>query len=187
MKYLLKHGHLIVDGNKEYLDGAILIDGERIEDVYPQTNKLQDICSDYKVIDLQGKIVMPGFFDTHTHGLNMISFDKCNEKELNKASLYMAKNGTTSFFTSIAYDLSKQEILDQLKTYDNSDCEYARHLGVHMEGPFLSKKHSGMGDGTCFYEPDSMFLKDILSSSKTLYSPQRFSSNNGLLLFKPST
>ena len=72
MKYLLSHGHLVVDDNKEYLDGAILIDGERIVDVLSQSNKL-DNYSDYQEINLNGALVMPGFFDTHNHGIKGIT------------------------------------------------------------------------------------------------------------------
>ena len=47
MKYLLKHAHLIVDGNREYLDGALLIDGERISEVFLQSNKLKGDFTEY--------------------------------------------------------------------------------------------------------------------------------------------
>ena len=36
MNYLLKHGHLVVDGNREFLDGAMAISGERITEVFPR-------------------------------------------------------------------------------------------------------------------------------------------------------
>ena len=49
-KYLLTHGHLIIDGNREYIDGALLIEGERIVDVFPQSNKLPEINEEYKLI-----------------------------------------------------------------------------------------------------------------------------------------
>ena len=54
MKYLLTHGHLIIDGNNEYLDGALLIDGERIQEVYYQSNKVGTIDDECEVIDLKG-------------------------------------------------------------------------------------------------------------------------------------
>ena len=81
MKYLLNHAHLIVDNCHEYIDGALLIEDEYIKDVYPQSSKVKSI-EDCEVIDLSGLLIMPGFFDTHTHGINGISFDDCDEKQL---------------------------------------------------------------------------------------------------------
>lgn len=69
MKYLLTHGHLIIDDKREYLDGSLLINGEVIEDVYPQSNKLPD-GPDIKVKDLNGCIVMPSFFDCECNKYN---------------------------------------------------------------------------------------------------------------------
>ena len=41
MSLLLKHGHLIIDGRREFLDGAVLIDEDRIAEVYTQTDSVQ--------------------------------------------------------------------------------------------------------------------------------------------------
>ena len=82
MKLLLKHAHLIIDGNREFIDGAMLIDGETISDVYPQSSRLP-VIEDVEERDLQGLLVMPGFFDTHTHGIAGMSFDDADQEDMN--------------------------------------------------------------------------------------------------------
>lgn len=61
MKYFLKHGHLIIDRNKEYLDGSILIEDKKILDVFVNSNKE---FLDAQTIDLKGKVILPNFFNS---------------------------------------------------------------------------------------------------------------------------
>ena len=62
MRIAYKHCHLIIDDRREYLDGSIIVDGEYIEDVFVNTKEFND--RDLKIVDLQGKILMPSFFDS---------------------------------------------------------------------------------------------------------------------------
>ena len=59
---LLKHGH-VVDPAQNW-DGVadILIDGQVIQAIGPNLQ-----AADAQVIDLAGKVVMPGFIDMHVH------------------------------------------------------------------------------------------------------------------------
>lgn len=165
MKYLLKHGHLIVDGNKEFIDGALLIDGDKIIEVYPQSNKLDDISSDYEVIDLQGSIVMPGNFDTHTHGILGISFDTASKEELDETSRLFAKSGTTSYIPSLSYDCDTADFDGRFQLMETYEGPYCRFEGFHLEGPFLSTKHLGVANPLKLLKPNIELVKDILNKS----------------------
>ena len=163
MKYLLVHCHLIADGQREFLDGSLLIEDDRISDVFPQSNiKPSD---DTKVVDLGGLIVMPGFFDTHTHGIDMMSFDSCDHEQMDRISYEFAKDGTTSYLASLSYDMGAEGIRRQLQEFEEYESPYARFDGFHLEGPFLSKLHLGMGDPDKFIEPDIEMVKDFISQS----------------------
>lgn len=164
MKYLLNHGHLIIDGSIQYVDGAILVEDEKILEVYPQASKVK-IEDEHKVVELDGAIVMPGFFDTHCHGTHLINYDNASPEQMDEASLYNAKSGTTSFLPSISYDLTKDELLNQVKVLDKCFGKYARIQGIHLEGPFLSKKHLGVGDAKKFQTADVEYVKELLNAS----------------------
>ena len=129
MKLLLNHCHLIVDGNKEYLDGAIFLDGEHILDVFPHANKVT-INDEYKEENLNGLIVMPGFFDTHTHGIDGVSFDTADTQELDKASLEFAQSGTTSYLASLSYDCPTADFDTRFKIYNDYQF-YLLHILFH--------------------------------------------------------
>ena len=62
MRTAYKHCHLIIDDRREYLDGSIIINDEYIEDVFVNTKEFND--RDLKIVDLEGKILMPSFFDS---------------------------------------------------------------------------------------------------------------------------
>ena len=51
MNYLLIHGHLIIDGNREFLDGALLVEDERIREVFPQSDRVREYPEDTRIID----------------------------------------------------------------------------------------------------------------------------------------
>mgnify|MGYP002240464332 CR=1 FL=1 len=61
---------MIVTVNKErkiYYHGAMAVTGDRITEV-GETKELEEKCKDAKeVIDLDGKIIFPGFINTHNH------------------------------------------------------------------------------------------------------------------------
>ena len=168
MKYLLKHAHLIVDGNREFIDGALLVDEDVIADVFPQTSKIRITGDEYKEIDLQGRLVMPGFFDTHNHGIDMMGFDDAGPEQLDKMSYEYALDGTTSYLGTLSYDLPLENIDSRLKLFEKYQGGYARFQGIHMEGPFLNSKHLGIGDPDRFLIPDIDMVKGILEKTARL-------------------
>ena len=167
MKYLFIHGHLIVDGNREYIDGALLVENDVIVDVFPQSNKLDNI-DDFQIIDLKGNLVMPGFFDTHTHGINGISFDTANSEELHKAELDFVKSGSTSYLATLSYDCPTADFDDRFNVFNRYQSKNSRFVGLHLEGPFLSTKHLGIGNPEKFLKPDVNMIKDFLNKTNLI-------------------
>lgn len=160
MRTLLNHCHLIVDGNKEYLDGAILLNGDYIEEVFPHTNKVIIEDNNYEEINLNGLIVMPGFIDTHLHGSNGYDFRNIDKYNLNEVADSLIKHGTTAFFATINGYEDEKEILNKLNDLSTSS---SKCLGVHLEGPFLSKDNAGVSIVDKLLEPNVEYLKELLS------------------------
>ena len=69
-KYLFLHGRIVIDNTRLYEDGAILVDDERVLDIYPHANKIKDNIEAYKV-NLEGRIILPFFEDEHIYSLNI--------------------------------------------------------------------------------------------------------------------
>lgn len=78
MKILIKDG-LIVDGTlKEAYLGNLLIKDERIIEISKEDIEVRN----YKVIDAKGRMVCPGFIDTHSHSDLQILVNPFNETKI---------------------------------------------------------------------------------------------------------
>ena len=77
MKTLIKNG-LIVDGllNKPF-KGEVLIEGNKIAEIGTEIKEKAD-----KVIDAKGRVVCPGFVDTHSHSDLMMLVNPYNEVKI---------------------------------------------------------------------------------------------------------
>lgn len=62
MRVLLTHANLIIDGNKSFEDGALLIKDGHIEEVFPHTNKIKYDIDGIEKINLKGLNVLPDFY-----------------------------------------------------------------------------------------------------------------------------
>ena len=164
MRTLLNHCHLIVDGNKEFLDGAILLNGEYIEDVFPHTNKLE-IKDEYEEIDMHGKIIMPGFFDTHLHGSVGYDFRHLDKLNLNEVANSLCKHGTTSFFATLNGYNDEKEVLEKLNDLNTNT---SKCLGIHLEGPLLSKEKTGVSIESNLLKPNVEYVKELININSNI-------------------
>lgn len=91
-------------------------------------------------------ILVPGFIDEHTHGSNGYDAMDGEEVSLLNISKNLAKEGTTSFLATTMTQ-EKNAILKSLKNINEymkkNISEGASLLGVHLEGPFISKVYKG--------------------------------------------
>lgn len=161
-KILFTHAHLIVDGNREYEDGALLVNGSTIEDVFVHANHIKKDISDYEVIDLKGKIIMPAFFDSHMHGCFGKDFNNISKEDLNALSFKLLSKGTSSFLVSLT---NNENLLNELKLLENFNTDGSRYLGIHLEGPYLNKEYKGAINEEYIKTPEIKKLKKILSTA----------------------
>jgi N-acetylglucosamine-6-phosphate deacetylase len=96
-------------------------------------------------INLNGKILAPGFVDIHTHGgAGINSTELSGKAELEKISAALAKNGTTSALITGFYSLKgDNEHLDVIANF-SKNLNGARVHGLYLEGPFVNAKKKGM-------------------------------------------
>jgi N-acetylglucosamine-6-phosphate deacetylase len=95
-------------------------------------------------LDLQGKYLLPGFIDIHTHGGKGVDFNHADADGVRAVARFFASRGVTSFLPTILTD-SPETMLRQLARVTEpsvlADCPEI--LGIHLEGPFLCEHYKG--------------------------------------------
>jgi len=138
-KYYIKN---IINHDKTIKNHILCIKDDIISDIIPWQSKGLENYFYYAI---------PGFIDIHTHGGGGYEVMDNSIEALNSISLFYLQNGTTSFIAStLTADLVQIESV--LKTTSEfmevnelmaKKGMQAKLLGVHLEGPWLSKNNIG--------------------------------------------
>lgn len=128
-----------------YLNGIGIVK-RTIEVENGKTKKIsQEDHPDYLTLDNK-KIVIPGFIDEHIHGANHSDAMYPELKHIENIARTVASEGVTSFCaTTMTQSVEAIDAaLKNIKEYiDSNNPEGAQVIGIHLEGPFISKEFKG--------------------------------------------
>lgn len=158
MKTLLRHAR-IVSPDLDVEGGSILIEHGRIAAV---TGPGAATPAADAVIDVAGRLVMPGFIDIHCHGAD--GHDVCDnrvEAVRHIARRKLQEGVTTWLPTTLTQPQDKlEEIAAKCAEY-MADPVYCRTPGLHVEGPFINRKNAGAQNPEFVRPPDFAELKRL--------------------------
>lgn len=104
-----------------------------------------DTADGAEVYDIKGNYISPGFVDIHTHGGAGADFMDATDAAFDTVLKYQLEHGATDVvatsLTAAKEDIEK--FLDCARSYMKKPQKYARAVGVHLEGPFLSLRGCG--------------------------------------------
>lgn len=162
------HNATVLNGYTQMKNCAVYIKKDKIVDVFNEQRFLQKkFPSDTLIIDAQGAYVTPGLIDTHIHGIGGFGTEDGTQNSILKMSDMLAQYGVTSFIPTL-YAGSKQKMLKSIKAVVSAMGKEkgARILGVHLEGPFISKRRLGVQSESDVSDVDLKLMKDLWSASK---------------------
>ena len=163
---IIKNGKIILPSS--IVNADIRVENDRITDIRSGLFATKD----EQTVDANGAFVCAGFVDIHTHGGNGADFMDCTNIALENAVAFHRDNGTTTILAT-SCTAPKEQILQFLSFYeDKINTDYGiRIAGVHLEGPFLSKKNKGAQKEEDLQIPskdDYSYILDNASIIKTL-------------------
>lgn len=151
---------------------AVLPQGEKVCDIRVSGDRIAEIsksikpCIDEVVKECNGKILMPGFIDTHIHGgLSKAFFHE--DIDMEKLVVSFAKRGTTSFVPTFScmpleeYKLSVGRIVK----FARKNRYGSKIVGIHSEGPFLNPVRAGGMHAHYMVLPDVEYFNALADAS----------------------
>lgn len=166
MKRIFTNCQLIL--SEEVLpDGAIVIDDEGKIVFSGRESEMPE--TEGEKMDLEGRLVSPGFIDIHVHGGNGITFGEGNLAEgLSDYSKWVPGSGVTGFLTSITGS-SPEELVEKIQALVvefEKGLPGSRGLGIHLEGPFMNIDKKGAQNPEWIRNPSLEETKLYLDAGK---------------------
>jgi N-acetylglucosamine-6-phosphate deacetylase len=97
-----------------------------------------------EIIDVNGYFVVPGFIDIHVHGAVGSDTMDATSDAIYGMGNYFSQHGVTAFLpTTVAASLKDIRSAINIASVTPRSSNGARHLGVHLEGPYLSLEYRG--------------------------------------------
>jgi len=146
-------------------NGSLLVQGMRIMDI---SKTDETIDGDVRIIDAHGGEIVPGAIEMHAHGGNGHEFKEATETAFQEALNAHLYHGSTSIYPTLAStDLKTAEKVIEQTTLAMSH-PGSPILGLHLEGPYLSKKMVGEQSAEHVVPFHPEIYKEIVRSNKCL-------------------
>lgn len=147
MEYLLIKNGLVVSGGEIRKRDILVHNGIIADDDF--IGALPSGCA---TIDAAGQYVSAGFIDLHLHGGGGYDFMDLDAEAYRKISYTHLINGTTTMLPT-AVSTKFESILKMIEIFKEVQSECGNFYGIHLEGPFISKKQKGAHNEQLLHAP----------------------------------
>ncbi len=152
MSVLFRNAMVFVAETRSFALGEVLVAHGRILSVSigkdTDLETVKDTCDDPEVIDAEGRYLLPGLVDVHTHGRAGGDFTTADEATLRRMAKSYLETGVTTLMPTMAsappedlYEAARRIETIRLETEQDPTC--ARFAGLHLEGRYLNPSKRG--------------------------------------------
>jgi N-acetylglucosamine-6-phosphate deacetylase len=121
----------------------------------------------HEVIDLNGNYLAPGFIDLHVHGALGRDTMEASAEAFRSICDFHASGGTTSLLLTTA-TAPLNEIVKVLRAVRDFRSAISPIVGVHVEGPFISKAKAGAQRAEFIQDPSPAAVRQLLEYADVL-------------------
>lgn len=146
MPQICIHNATVIAGYAQMPESAVLVEGEKIVDVFSERRFLQKhFSAGDTVIDAKGAYIVPGLIDSHIHGFAGFGTEDLSTDSILHMSEKLAPFGVSAFCPTL-YPMPEEDMIAGIRAIVAAMGleKGATILGVHLEGPFLSPARLGV-------------------------------------------
>ena len=169
MSTLLIHASRALTPTTEISDAGILIREDTIEAIGPRSG--MTLPAGAREIRATDKTAVPGFIDVHIHGAGGHDVMEGTDTALRTITRKVSEYGTTALVATTVTASTEQTlravegIAGYIAQQHETDEPRAEVLGIHFEGPFLSKARRGVHPSEWIQLPSAETLGRFLKAA----------------------
>ena len=152
---------------RSFFDGSMLIENGRITAL--SREGVLNAPEGTPVFDAQGRMVVPGMVDVHTHGRAGGDFTTADSALMSRMAQSYLDSGVTTVMPTLASapTFVLEDAIDRINALraeaDASEGKLAHVAGTHLEGRYLNVKRRGAHAADLLAAPDAAELETLLT------------------------